>query len=94
MKTPVLYTRKVLKWALGHEPDDDPVEVLQREVALDVEDDVLADADLAVARPDVDVAVEGRVRGVSGRLRVRAALLRVAVVRHLEVKTILTFASV
>ena len=67
------------------QPDDDPVEGFEREVALDVEDDVFADADLAVARPDVDVSVERRVRRVSGRLRVRTALLRVAVVRHLKV---------
>ena len=67
------------------QPDDDPVKGFQREVALDVEDDVFTDADLAVARPDVDVSVERRVRRVSGRLCVCAALLRVAVVRHLKV---------
>ena len=49
-----------------------------------MEDDVLADADLAVAGPDVDVTVERGVGGVSCRFGVGAALLSVAVIGHLK----------
>ena len=68
-------------------PDNDPVEVEQGEVALDMEDDVFADADLPVAWSDVDVTVEWCVGGIGGRFRVGAALLCVAVVRHLVEET-------
>ena len=65
-------------------PDNDPVEVEEGKVTLDMEDDVLADADLAVAGPDVDVTVERGIGGVSCRFGVGAALLSVAVIGHLK----------
>ena len=77
---------------LGH---NDPVKVGQREVALDVEDGVLAYGDAPIAGAHLDVAVKGAVACVGRRLCVGVArILGVVVVgrqvellrelRHLE----------
>ena len=65
--------------------DNDPVEVLEREVALCVEDNVLSDVDVLVGAVDEDVLVLGGVGCIGNRvLDDPLVCLSITVIGHLS----------